>query len=95
MKQTFHRSPRGGPPLFSVQPGVPVDSALEHASNLLHCVSHAFQQAANDASPQVSQAIWSGMYMIEAANAIVDACLDAERNPVIGVKNCTIGKCCS
>ncbi|NYT44614.1 DUF3077 domain-containing protein [Alcaligenaceae bacterium] len=75
-QQTFHRCPGGGWPLFCVREGVPTESALEHASNLLSCVHYVAQQAADGPATGMAKALWTVMHMVEAANAIVDASVE-------------------
>lgn len=60
-----------GKTLFSVNAGIPLEQALEHAADLLFCletliVSHG---AINEAAERSTQ-----QYLAEMARAVVDAC---------------------
>lgn len=71
----FHPCPGSGWPLFSVRAGAPLESALEHASNLLDSAHYVACQAANAAGDgeQSPRALWTIMHLVEAANAVIDA----------------------
>lgn len=71
--QHFHRCPGSGWPLFAVRAGVPLGSALEHASNLLDSAHFVARQAANEEGEQTPHALWTIMHLVEAANAVIDA----------------------
>jgi hypothetical protein len=62
-------------PLFRVNPDIPIESALEHASNLLACIHELSLDAAmNDAG---KQSIWAVHHLSDMAKAILDDALSA------------------
>ncbi len=66
-----HFSPTEGLPLFSVNPGIPVDDALEQAAILLECIEHL---VVCDATTPNGSAQASLQYLSEMARAVVAAC---------------------
>ena len=66
-----HFSPTEGRPLFSVNPGIPVDDALEQATILLGCIEHL---VVCDASTSKGSAAATLQYLSEMARAVVAAC---------------------
>lgn len=68
----FCRYPVG--PLFSVNEGMPVDLALEHASCLLDCVN-SLAVTIGDGNAHGSE-IYAVQYLAEMAKALVDAAGD-------------------
>ena len=70
---TFTTCSRTHQPLFLVNPGIPVESALEHASHLLACINELSLDAGlGDGS---SQTVWAVHYLSDMARAIVDDAL--------------------
>ena len=70
---TFTNCNRTKQPLFRVNPGIPVESALEHASHLLACINELSLDAAlGDGSSQTG---WAVHYLSDMARAIVDDAL--------------------
>jgi len=70
---TFSTCGETGQPLFRLNPEIPIESALEHASNLLACASEISLDAAlGDAG---KQSVWAAHYLSEMAKAIVDDAL--------------------
>lgn len=68
-------------PLFRVNPNISVESALEHASNLLTCINDLSLDAAlGDAG---KQSVWAVHYLSDMARAIVESLL-AEKAIGIG-----------
>lgn len=65
----------GERPLFSVNPGIPLDEALEQASNLLECVERLTLVIGSD-SASVPHGIdaFAAYYLAGVAKALVDAC---------------------
>jgi hypothetical protein len=60
-------------PLFRVNPDIPIESALEHASSLLACIHELSLDAAlGDAG---KQSAWAVHYLSDMAKAIVDDAL--------------------
>jgi DNA-binding transcriptional LysR family regulator len=60
-------------PLFRVNPDIPIESALEHASNLLTCINDLSLDAAlGDAG---KQSVWAVHYLSDMARAIVESAL--------------------
>ncbi len=66
-----HFSPTEGRPLFSVNPGIPVDDALEQAAILLECIEHLVVCAASTCKGSAAAAL---QYLSEMASAVVAAC---------------------
>lgn len=60
-------------PLFSVRAGIPANDALEQASCLL---GSARAVASTAASESDTEAAWAAVYLLDMANAIVDAAID-------------------
>lgn len=62
-------------PLFSVNPGMPLADALEHASNLMECVERLTLIIGSDGQgvPHGVDA-FAAHYLAEMAKALVDAC---------------------
>ncbi|MER2099652.1 MAG: DUF3077 domain-containing protein [Pseudomonas qingdaonensis] len=56
--------------LFSVNPGVCVEDALEHASCLMNCVNQLTLLGATEENPGAT--IWAAHYLGEMAKAIID-----------------------
>lgn len=61
--------PLGGA-LFSINAGVCVEDALEHASCLMDCVTRLTQLGATESNSE--SAIWAAYYLGEMAKAIID-----------------------
>lgn len=61
----------GGPALFSVNPGIPIHTALQCASNMLSCV-HELVITISDGDVH-GQEIFAAQYLTEMAKALVDA----------------------
>ena len=68
-RQEFSRFPEGM--LFSVNAGMPIDDALEQASNLLACVDSLAVQVGADGIR--GSEIFAIQYLAEMAKALVDA----------------------
>jgi hypothetical protein len=78
---TFTHCSPDNQPLFRVNPDIPVESALEHASNLLTCINDLSLDAAlGDAG---KQSVWAVHYLSDMARAIVENML-AEKAISIG-----------
>ena len=58
--------------LFAVRPGVPMDAALECASNILASALGSATLAAHDYHGERSDALWSAVYLLEMAKALLD-----------------------
>jgi hypothetical protein len=70
-----------GQPLFRVNPDIPIESALEHACNLLTCINDLSLDAAlGDAG---KQSVWAVHYLSDMARAIVESAV-ADRAIGIG-----------
>ncbi|HEX8592496.1 MAG TPA: DUF3077 domain-containing protein [Pseudomonas sp.] len=70
---TFSTCGAANQPLFRINPEIPIESALEHASNLLACIKAlTLDTALGDAS---KQALWAAHYLSDMARAIVDDAL--------------------
>jgi len=70
---TFTTCPRTHQPLIRVNPGIPAESALEHASHLLACINElSLDSALGDGS---QQSIWAVHYLSDMARAIVEDAL--------------------
>lgn len=62
-------------PLFRINPDIPIESALEHASSLLACIHELSLDAAlGDAS---KQRIWAVHHLSDMAKAILEDALSA------------------
>jgi hypothetical protein len=70
---TFSTCGQSRQPLFRVNPDIPIESALDHASSLLACVHELSLDAAmNDAG---RQSFWAVHYLNDMAKAILDDAL--------------------
>ncbi|WP_029531972.1 DUF3077 domain-containing protein [Pseudomonas asplenii] len=67
---TFAMCGSQGRELFRVNPGVPIQEALEHVSLLLHCAKTLSQEAAMDADG--SRYAWASHYLSEMGKAVID-----------------------
>ncbi|WPO97604.1 DUF3077 domain-containing protein [Pseudomonas sp. HR96] len=72
----FGRGPNGEM-LFVVQPGIPIDTALTHASELLDCVGAVVYESASNASEEFRPLARSAVYQLEAIRALLLASLNA------------------
>ncbi|PAU51266.1 hypothetical protein BZL41_26695 [Pseudomonas sp. PIC25] len=72
----FGRYNDGHPSLFAVQPGVPIQAALEHISNLLDIAESLASQSAHLGAPDSQQLGHACSYLVEMAKATVEACLE-------------------
>lgn len=70
---TFSTSGPSRQPLFRVNPGIPIESALEHVSNLLACIHELSLDAALGDTGK--QGVWAVHYLSDMAKAIVDDAL--------------------
>jgi hypothetical protein len=70
-------------PSFRVNPDIPIESALEHASSLLACIHELSLDAAlGDAGKQNA---WAVHYLSDMAKAIVDDALSGSATkPLMG-----------
>lgn len=59
--------------LFRVNSGIPVEDALEHASNLLGCVQKLTLNVAMSDNDEAG--VWAAHYLGEIAKAIIDDAL--------------------
>jgi hypothetical protein len=62
-------------PLFRINPGIPIESALERASSLLACIHELSLDAAMDNAGEKS--VWAVHYLSDMAKAILDDALSA------------------
>ncbi|WP_340163283.1 DUF3077 domain-containing protein [Pseudomonas maioricensis] len=62
-------------PLFRINPDIPIESALEHASSLLACIHELSLGAAMDNAGEKS--VWAVHYLSDMAKAILDDALSA------------------
>lgn len=58
--------------LFAVRPGVPMVAAMECASNILAAALGSATLAAQDYDGERSDALWSAVYLLEMAKALLD-----------------------
>jgi hypothetical protein len=79
-QELFCHFPAGA--LFSVNEGMPVTLALEHASTLLACVD-SLSLTIGDGKGQGSEA-YAIQYLAEMARALVDACVSGSLHTEIG-----------
>lgn len=62
-------------PLFRINPDIPIESALEHASSLLACIHELSLDAAlGDAG---KQSVWAVHHLSDMAKAILEDALSA------------------
>jgi hypothetical protein len=70
-------------PLFRVNPDIPIESALEHASSLLACIHELSLDAA--LGDMGKQSAWAVHYLSDMAKAIVDDALSGSAaKPLMG-----------
>lgn len=69
---TFHPCPSTGAYMLKVREGIRVESALEHAVNLLACAKQAASLAANGRAPALTS-LWNVIHLMETAEALIDA----------------------
>ena len=67
---TFARCGENECDLFRVNPDVPIQEAMEHASNLFHCAKHLALDAAMEENGQ--RYAWASHYLCEMGKAVVD-----------------------
>jgi hypothetical protein len=87
---TFSTCGQSRQPLFRVNPDIPIESALEHASSLLACIHElSLDSALGDAR---KQSMWAVHHLSDMARAILEDALSgsaAEHLPTDTVQLCT------
>lgn len=64
--------------LFAVQPGIPLDAALDTVAAILVSARDAASSAGMAASDTDSAAIWGAVYLIDMAHAVVESAMRQE-----------------
>ncbi|MGE1155426.1 DUF3077 domain-containing protein [Pseudomonas kitaguniensis] len=72
----FGLSERSEEPLFCVQPGIPIEHALEHASYVLGTARVLTLAAQGLCTEQQSYLNWASLHLAETGLALVEASID-------------------
>lgn len=65
-----------GENLFTVQPGLPIQIALEHATVMMGCASSLIA-ATDNADPQRLRSLhWASLHFVEISKALIEASVD-------------------
>ncbi|MCS4284137.1 hypothetical protein M2396_002430 [Pseudomonas sp. BIGb0278] len=73
----FGRCEAGHPPLFSVNPNIPIEDALVHVALHLRCAYETGMQAMEHMREEGRGLYWANLHAVEAAEGVVESLLDS------------------
>jgi hypothetical protein len=65
-----------GENLFIVQPGIPIQVALEHATVMMGCASSLIAETENADPQRLCSLRWASLHFVEISKALIEASVD-------------------
>ncbi|WP_397449495.1 DUF3077 domain-containing protein [Pseudomonas sp. NA-150] len=65
-----------GENLFTVQDGIPIQTALEHSSVMMGCASSLIAETDNADPQRLRSLTWASLHFVEMSKALIEASID-------------------